>query len=82
VRQASHKSTVPAPLALLASADGLGMAKQLTGRAGDLWLVLAVGGTGIECPSTLNVLKDTYDHSCYWALSDEWQHLMAGSPHG
>jgi hypothetical protein len=26
---------------------------------------LATGGAAIKCPSPLNVLKDTYDHSCY-----------------
>jgi hypothetical protein len=31
--------------------------------------------------SPLNVLKDTYDHSCYWARSvDGYQHLMTDSP--
>jgi hypothetical protein len=26
------------------------------------------------------VLKDTYDHSCYWARSDEYCHLLTDSP--
>jgi hypothetical protein len=26
------------------------------------------------------VLKDTYDHSCYWARLDEYWHLMTDSP--
>ena len=38
-----------------------------------------------ECPHTMlaltiDVLKDTYDHSCDRARSDECQHLMTGSP--
>jgi hypothetical protein len=28
-------------------------------------LCIAVGGKAIKCPSPLNVLKYTYDHSCY-----------------
>ena len=28
---------------------------------------LAAGGKVIKCPSLLNVLKDTCDHSCYWS---------------
>jgi hypothetical protein len=27
--------------------------------------LLAIGGKVIKCPSLLNVLKDTYDRSCY-----------------
>jgi hypothetical protein len=34
----------------------------------------------IKCWYSLNVLKDTYDHSCYLARSYEYQHLMADSP--
>jgi hypothetical protein len=41
---------------------------------------LAAGESVIKCPSPLNVLKDTYDHSCYGARSDEYQHLMIDSP--
>jgi hypothetical protein len=41
---------------------------------------LATGGAVIKCPSPLNVLKDIYDHSCYWARSDEYQHLMTDLP--
>jgi hypothetical protein len=41
---------------------------------------LATGESVIECPSPLNVLKDTYDHSCYSACSDKCQHLMTDSP--
>jgi hypothetical protein len=26
---------------------------------------IAVGGKVIKCPYPLNVIKDTYDHSCY-----------------
>jgi hypothetical protein len=26
---------------------------------------LAAGESVIKCPSSLNMLKDTYDHSCY-----------------
>ena len=35
---------------------------------------LAVGESFIKCPSTLNVIKDTYDHSCHGARSDEYRH--------
>ena len=28
-------------------------------------LVTAAGESVMKCPSPLNVLKDTYDHSCY-----------------
>ena len=43
---------------------------------------LAVGGSVIKCPSPRNDLKDynMYDHSCYCARSDEYQHLMTDSP--
>jgi hypothetical protein len=45
---------------------------------------LAEGESAIKIVpiSTLNVLKDTHDHSCYRACSesDEHQRLMAGSP--
>ena len=41
---------------------------------------LAGGESVIQCPSSLNVLKATYDHSCYLARSDEYQHLMTDSP--
>ena len=34
----------------------------------------------VSCPSSLNVLKDTYDYSCYLAHSDEYRHLMTDSP--
>jgi hypothetical protein len=40
------------------------------------------GESVITCPSPLNVLKYTYDHSCYGARSDEYQHLMPASPRG
>jgi hypothetical protein len=40
----------------------------------------APGEYAIKCPSPLNVLKDTYDHSWYCARSDEYQHLMTDSP--
>jgi hypothetical protein len=30
-----------------------------------------------KCPPPLNVLKDTYDHSCYWSHSYGYQHFMA-----
>ena len=46
----------------------------------ELVAALATGGTVIKFPSPLNVLKDTYDHICYWARSDEYQHLMTDSP--
>ena len=36
---------------------------------------LAAGGSVIKFPSPLNVLKDTYDHSCHWARSTEYQHF-------
>ena len=39
VVQASHKSNVLPPPALLAGGDCLGLAKQLAGKAGDLWLI-------------------------------------------
>ena len=39
VVQASHKSNVPPPPALLAGGSCLGLAKQLAGKAGDLWLI-------------------------------------------
>ena len=39
VVQASHKSNVLPPPALLAGGDCLGLAKQLAGQAGDLWLI-------------------------------------------
>jgi hypothetical protein len=42
--------------------------------------MLAEGGTAIECPSPLSVLKDTYDRSCHWARADAYQHLMADPP--
>ena len=32
--------------------------------AGVLAVYLAPGESAIQCPSALNVLKDTYDHSC------------------
>ena len=41
---------------------------------------LAAGESGIKCPSPLNVLKDTHNHSCHSARSDENQHLMTDSP--
>ena len=31
-------------------------------------------------PISLNVLKEIYDHSCYRARSDEYQHLMTDLP--
>ena len=37
---------------------------------------LALGVKVMKCPSLSNVLKDTYDHSCYRARADEYQHLM------
>ena len=40
---------------------------------------LATGESVIKCPSPLNVLKATHDHSCYWARSDEYQRLMIDS---
>lgn len=39
VVQASHKSNVQAPPTLLAGGNCLGLAKQLVGKAGDLWLI-------------------------------------------
>ena len=36
----------------------------LRANDGCLTAPLAVGGEAIKCPSTLNVLKDTYDQSC------------------
>ena len=41
---------------------------------------LAEGESAIKGPSPLNVLKDAYEHSCYRARSDEYQHLMTDSP--
>ena len=41
---------------------------------------LAGGESVIKCPSPLNVLKYIYDHSCYSARSDEYQHLMTDLP--
>jgi hypothetical protein len=42
---------------------------------------LARGKSVIKRPSPLNVLKDTYGHSCYLARSvaDEYQHFMTDS---
>ena len=37
--------------------------------------MLAQGDTVIKCPFSLNMLKDTYDHSCHWARSTEYQHF-------
>jgi hypothetical protein len=51
-RSASNPSTCPSPRAAPARAP--------TPRA-----PLAIGGKVIKCPSLLNVLKDTYDRSCY-----------------
>ena len=42
--------------------------------------VHAEGDTVIERPSPLNVLNDTYEHSCYHVRSGEYQHLMTVSP--
>jgi hypothetical protein len=39
-----------------------------------------VGESVIKYSSPLNVLKDTYDHICYWARSDEYQHSITDSP--
>ena len=47
--------------------DGLGL-EDVERRARDLPLGqrrLAAGGTVITCPSPLNIIKATYDHSCY-----------------
>ena len=41
---------------------------------------LAEGEPVIKCPSPLKALKYAYDHSCYCACSDEYQHLMTDSP--
>ena len=44
---------------------------------------VATGESVIKCPFPLNVLKDTletYDHRCYLARSDEYQHFMTDSP--
>jgi hypothetical protein len=41
---------------------------------------LAEGESVIKYKSSLNVLKDTYDHSCCLARSDEYNHLLADSP--
>ena len=41
---------------------------------------LAEGESIIKGPSPLNAVKDTYDHGCYCACSDEHQHLMTDSP--
>ena len=41
---------------------------------------LAEGGSVITYKIPLNVLEDTYDHSCYWARSDGYRPLMAASP--
>jgi hypothetical protein len=41
---------------------------------------VAMGGNAIKCPSPLNVPKDTCDHSCYLARSDEYPHLMTPPP--
>ena len=34
----------------------------------------------VKRPSPLSVRKDTYDHSFYWARSDEYKHVMTDSP--
>ena len=41
---------------------------------------IARGESAIKCPSPLNALKVTHDHSCYRAREDEYQHLMTDSP--
>jgi hypothetical protein len=38
------------------------------------------GGSVIKCPSSLNVLKDAYNHSCYRARSYEYNHVVTDSP--
>jgi hypothetical protein len=43
-------------------------------------VLLAVGESVVKCPSPLNMPKDTHDHSCYRARSDEYQHCMIDSP--
>ncbi len=46
VVQASHKSNVPPPPTLLTGGNCLGLAKQLVGKAGDLWLI---AGSAMIC---------------------------------
>jgi hypothetical protein len=41
-----------------------GMVRRVV-RVGGKALVLAEGEPVIKCPSPLNVLKGTYEHSCY-----------------
>jgi hypothetical protein len=40
---------------------------------------VAGGESVIKFPSPLNVLKDTYDYSCYCARLDEWPRAMRRS---
>ena len=55
-------------------------AGRVDGREAGLAARLAVGGEVIEYKSPLSVRKDTYDHSCYRARSDEYCHFMTDSP--
>jgi hypothetical protein len=43
-------------------------------------VAVAAGESVIKYKSPLNVLKDTYDHSCCLARSYEYNHLMTDSP--
>jgi hypothetical protein len=49
-----------------------GLVRMIVGGAPGL-VRLARGESVIKCPSSLNVLKYTYDHSCYLVRSDEHQ---------
>ena len=57
-------------------------------RGGERWgcdtrppaAAVAQGESIIKFSSSLNVVKDTYDHSCDGAHSDEYQHVMTDSP--
>ena len=43
-------------------------------------LAIAAGGKVIKCRYPLDVIKYTYDHSCYLARWDEYQHFMTLPP--
>ena len=55
------------PAAAIACGQGKARSRSplYSDRAHGKWSRLAVGGKVIKCPSPLNVIKYTYDHSYY-----------------
>ena len=55
-------------------------ASRVADRRRFYWSVAATGESVVTRPSPLNAPKATYDHDCYSARPDGYQHLMPDAP--